>query len=630
MSAQDELHLTCGATPENVQASINLMFGLAVIFFSWMVMYYLFKQLLRSSHRKNVALTATLLFHASVPTILCRYLSNYRWSVVAALCILGTAVYLNWQRIKKVVPPADHRPTIDRTALLVGTVTTGFVAWGLISGHFWDENAAHFGVSSALARGVSPPEHPLFPGQIFRYHYGFNSLVAAVIAFSSIDAATAIDIVSILCFAALLIGAYSCAEDLGGKSAGRLAIVLVPLGSGLLQHLLFSDFGILESPVKPFPAEWQNDIPPPVISNFFQHPQGLAMATVFGVIQHFNRDESRHFSFWNCALLVAAFSVSHIVFFGLLGLGLGVSSLFNFLRTKSFLILTKETVCLSLGLILAFLAGGFLGTDGVQDNHITFQKDFFEEAFPARLGHHLVLFGLPFLFLPVAFLKILKTPHRILLTMMTMVLIGFAVPNMISYERSWDIVKFLGVAMFFTNFLLASFLPSLNINKFAVALILLLSCATGSTWLLRVSIFDGKLGIPKMHFPAPQPIAQKTAEVLSPMLSASDRVFSTNVDMSKVGLLTPGFNWRQFGRGYIMDRGQVDLQLRAAQRIRRNLSYKDIKSLGIRYLILSPADVKGLSKEAKRRLQDPDHYQFTREVRSHTQKRFIYKVLNQE
>jgi len=608
------------------------MFGLAVIFFSWMVTYCLFLQLLRTSqeYRRNVALTATLLFHACVPTILCRYFSNFRWSVFAALGLLCFTVYLNWRRIKKVVPPASHGHKLDRTALIIGTIITVFVAWGLISGHFWDENAAHFGVSSALARGVSPPEHPLFPGQIFRYHYGFNSLVAAVIAFSNIDAATAIDIVSILCFVALLIGAYSCAVDLGGKAAGRFAIVLVPLGSGLLQHLLFGDFGILESPVKPFPVGWQKNIPPPVISNFFQHPQGLAMATVFGVIQHFNRDDARHFSFWSCALFVGAFSVSHIVFFGLLGLGLGVSSLFHFFRTKSFFILTRETVCLSLALIIAFLAGGFLGTDGVQDNHITFQKDFFGEAFPRRLGHHIVLFGLPFLFLPAVFLKTLKTPHRILLTMTTMILIGFAIPNLMSYERSWDIVKFLGVAMFFTNFLLAIYLPSLNINKFSIALILLLSCATGSTWLLRVSVLDGKFGIPKMHFPPPQPIARKTAEVLNPILSASDRVFSTNIDMSKVGLLTPGFNWRQFGRGYIMDRGQVDFQLRAAQRIRRNLSRKDIKNLNIRFLILSPADVRGLSREAKKRLRDPRHYEFTREVVSHGQKRFIYKVINHD
>lgn len=351
------------------------------------------------------------------------------------------------------------------------------------------------------------------------------------------------------------------------------------------------------------------------------------MATVFGVIQHFNREESTDFSFWNCALLVGAFSVSHIVFFGLLGLGLGISCLFQLYRTKSFFHFAQATFCLLLALGFAFFAGGFLGLEGVQDNHITFERDFFEESFGQRLLHHLVLFGVPFLSLPVLLYKAVAKPKLNVITVSSITIIGFLIPNLMSYERSWDIVKFLGVAMFFTNCLLAIYLPSFNLSKTALASVLLLCSLTSALWLTRISVMDGQFGIPKMHFPPPQPIAEKTARYLKPFLSPADRVFSTNIDMSKAGLLTPGFNWRQFGRGYIMNRQVVDLQLQAAQRIRRHLPKADLRRLNIRYLILSPSDIRGLSEQGKKRLHDRESFSFKQEIVSHGQKRFIYEVL---
>ena len=76
-----------------------------------------------------------------------------------------------------------------------------------------------------------------------------------------------------------------------------------------------------------------------------------------------------------------------------------------------------------------------------------------------------------------------------------------------------------------------------------------------------------------------------------------------------------------------MNREEVDTQLRAAQRIRRELPQQDLRNLKIRYLILSPSDVRGLSQLGKKRLNDSASFAFRREIISHGQKRFIYEVL---
>ena len=270
------------------------MVGLALLMVLWGTSYYCWRQLLTAfnEHRRNVALACSLLYLATVPALVCRQTENLTMALAIAVGMLILLVFGLRRHIERQLPIVFPPFSMTFAAKIIAVLTSVLVFWTLYQGYFWDENAAHFGVSSVLARGVSPPEHPLFPGQVFRYHYGFNVLVGQVMALSGCSVAIAIDIVGAVCFIALLVSAISAGYQLGGSKAASLAIVLLPLAGGTLQHLLFSDFGVLEWHWDLMPKSWYQNIPPPVISNFFQHPQGLAMGTALGVIQLFDDSNS--------------------------------------------------------------------------------------------------------------------------------------------------------------------------------------------------------------------------------------------------------------------------------------------------------------------------------------------------
>src|SRR5262249_5275456 len=142
--------------------------------------------------------------------------------------------------------------------------------------YIWDEVNGHDAIAAAIARGVAPPLHPLFPGEPFRYHFGFDVLAGSVRAFTRITITHAIDVVTIVSYMLLLMSTVSLGARLGGRSAASLALILVPFGSGTLAWALERDVGPLQIHALSMPRTWYANLPPPVISNFFQHPQGLA------------------------------------------------------------------------------------------------------------------------------------------------------------------------------------------------------------------------------------------------------------------------------------------------------------------------------------------------------------------
>ena len=97
--------------------------------------------------------------------------------------------------------------------------------------------------------------------------------------------------------------------------------------------------------------------------------------------------------------------------------------------------------------------------------------------------------------------------------------------------------------------------------------------------------------------------------------------------MSKAGLLTPGFQWQQFGRGYMMDRKEVGRLFHHARAARRSLNHNDLSALEVKFLILNPSDIAGLDKFAKAALNDPKKFRKITMVETPLQKRTIYEVL---
>lgn len=607
------------------------MFGLVPLVLVWVITILFARAWLYQLHDRSLATAGTVAaaLLATVPTALCRITNDL---VVATLVFgafaLAGLVFL-WRR-----GPADPVPPTPRYTVPTGVrvlVAVGFVlvAWAAFGGHWWDEHNCHDGVVTVLARGIVPPVHPLFPTEPFRYHYGFDVLAAQLRAFTSMSADDAIDGATMICFVLLLGMARELGATLAGRAGAAAAMILVPFGGGLLSLFFWGQSGPLELRWDAIPARWLHlEIPPPVISNFFQHPQGLGMPLALAVLRlHTGEDHLRRRILGG--LLLGALSLAQIVFFGVLGLVLGVLVVVRFAKTRNIRAAASSTATLLGALALAYLLGGMLERGPPVDNVMRFGTTFFTGSPGEVVMLHVVHFGAPLLATAAGIVVVAKRPTTLRIALLVAAVIGFAVPNFVTYERSWDIVKFYGIGAFFANLLLAAFVADLmRTNRRALAAtIAVVTVFTGYLWILRMGALDGHFGIPKMRFPAPSVIGEVTAERLEPFLENDDFVFSSNTDVGlSGGLLTPGFDWRVNGQGYLLDRAVADRLHGHYRAARRTLGAEHLAAMKIRFVVLSPGDIGGLTDEARRALDDPNRFVHLFDVEAEGQRRRVFRV----
>lgn len=574
-------------------------------------------------------------------------LAIYGWGrlfqdlVVATALVPPTAlavVAFAWDRAPPVAAPALPRTRLGPFGWLGVLLVLGLGGYCVFHGYWWDEYSCHNPLVAGLARGVLPAEHPLFPGEPFRYHYAFDLLSAAVRALTGVDVARAQDVISLGLLGLLLGVARDLGATLGGQRAARLMPTILMLGTGTLLFLLFTDVGSIEVHWDLLPKRWLQSVPPPTISNFFQHPQALGMPMALSVLMLFDRgldDPLRTRRSLLGALVMTALSLSQIVFFGTLGLVLGLVTLGLARRPKQRVQVVVDGGLLALSLVGAWLLGGFLAPGPAVESVLTFGKSYFTDPAPQLLAYHAIVFGLPFLALPLAIARTAKRPTPLRLGLVVAAVFGFLVPHFATYERSWDIVKFLGVGAFFANALFVDVLaawPRRRLARPVVAAVtgaLVLTVSFSSwIWLLRLGVLDGKHGIPKVHFPPPSKAGRLLGDRLAEIIGPGDLVFSTNTDLATAGgIPTPGFDWRQVGQGFMLDR---DRSIRLAQHkavARRSLDPKALAALEVQWLVLSAGDRAQLDATGQGRLQDPARFEHVEDIRGAGQTRAVYRVL---
>ena len=568
---------------------------------------------------------------STVPTVLSRLTNNLVVATLIFGLMCGAGVVFFWRRgtQKEFVPAA---PPLPRVVMAMTAIAFFLVVWAALGGHWWDEHNCHDGVVTVLARGIVPPVHPLFPTEPFRYHYGFDVLAAQLRAFTGAPADDVIDGATVVCFVLLLSMARELGATLGGRVGATVAMFFVPFGGGLLSLFFWGQSGPLEFRLSAIPAAWLHmEIPPPVISNFFQHPQGLGMPLSLAVLRLFIHDKYPPERLVIGSLLLGALSLAHIVFFGVMGLMLGVVVVVRFIQHRQLKQSSQTIAALLSALGVAYLLGGMLERGPDVGNVLAFGTSFFKGPPLQIIMLHVVHFGVPLVATAVGIYLVARHPTTLRIALLAGAVIGFSVPNFVTYERSWDIVKFYGIGNFFANLLLAGFVAQLIKNKRRVlaTLTIFATIFTGVLWIVRMGILDGQFGIPKMRFPPPSDIGELTAERLEPYLKDDDFIYSSNTDIGlSGGMLTPGFNWRVDGIGYMLDRKVADELHKNYQRVRRNLSAEDLRALKARFVVLSPGDLRGLPPSAKQALQDPERFEFLFDVAIGGAKRSVYRVIH--
>lgn len=590
--------------------------------------------------RLSIALASTLAVGGTLPYVIGRVIGRLDAGVWAAGAVSALIVLVLPRRDRH--PPPLERQPLHRFALGILVLLSSMAMTTTWFGYQFDEAQGHIPLSKMLARNSLLLQHPFFPGDPFRYHFAFNVLVAELMQ-AGLPVLRAIDVVVTACFIAFIWLSIDIGQQLAGRLGASLGSFLIPMATGTFFFVTFAslDFGFLSFKGLPVPANWADnwsDSVPPVISNFFQHPQGLGMPISLAVLMMTGREvedeglSRRRFSF-GC-LLLGLCSLAQFVYFLILGLALGVSSATVALRRRDLRYLAFRTLTLLGALGIAFVLGGFLTpTEANGTSLIRWGVSYFDDGPLMKVLRHFVVFGFPLFLLPLSASRLSKNHFVLRVTLLVGALVAFVIPNIAIYERSWDIVKFYGVGELLANVLLvdvaAEFLARRSGKSFKIWLIASILVLTNSSWIwfLRHSFLDGRVaGIPPAFLPPHMLVGEAILERLGDSLGPYDRVMATNQeDGAGGGILTPGV--ARSDMSFLVDLRRAQRYADALDRARRHLARGDLDLLEVKFISLGPDDVASLAPDGIAATKDTTRLRDLGEVSTPEGSRHLWEVV---
>jgi len=180
----------------------------------------------------NLLAAAYRLFAPQVPT-----------GLLAAMSLLPTLWLIrgflqDWRPAVGTTPAQSLRLLAILPLILLLTATVGY----LLHQDIRHDGPAHYAIAQSIARGNLPVHDLAFPANLLPYHYGFDALAGALLAWGrglgiALHPETALDTVSIAMTASLLIaGLAVCVLLFGGLRSyeAGLVLALVTFGGGLV------------------------------------------------------------------------------------------------------------------------------------------------------------------------------------------------------------------------------------------------------------------------------------------------------------------------------------------------------------------------------------------------------------
>jgi len=332
--------------------------------------------------------------------------------------------------------PQGSTPGSSKSMWLSGLLVTLPVAFLTLQSDFFDDYnlIGHRGVVAQFQNGIYPPRDQVYPEYLFRYHYGFNVVAAALTGLFRLSVGAAIDAVVILGF----FGSWCLAWRLGERltpSRSGIWTALGGLASGgaffwFLGHSDWAQQGAVGIVVG------GNRINFPVVMYFFQKPFALgfplALAVMLAASVPAAEGQGRRRGLL-LALLLAPLSLAEVVLFVTIAPSLAAQELAAQRRLSALL-------PSALALLLAVPLGGVLFTP-MPEGHTALvrARSWLGEQAPTEVL--LWYFLTTGLILPLGLLG-LRGMARLRLFFLTLILGSFAVPLFFEIPRSWDIVKF--------------------------------------------------------------------------------------------------------------------------------------------------------------------------------------------
>jgi hypothetical protein len=328
----------------------------------------------------------------------------------------------------------------------MGLVSPAAFGWA-----FHDEInlTGHLSIASQMQNGIYPPRHLTMAGFELRYHYGFDTVAAAVGVLFRLPISIAIDTVTVLSWGACWMIASEMGPRLLGHPKGWFLAPLVLLGGGLPV--------VCEPAYDAALAIWvggcvvdQAYVGPPLVSYLFQHPWGLGLP--FG-LAFLSLHQSKPTSVGKSViegLLLLGLAMSQLVLFVCLaaagpvaraieyGWGRRVDGLPFEFPWKGFF---HGVLPVGISLVVASQLGGMFAASDA-GTMLTLRRG----PTPTWLGTlewNLSTFGL---FLPLGLMGVVLLARR--RVFLPVLLLGGAmfVLHGVSHTVTWDIVKFSAVA----------------------------------------------------------------------------------------------------------------------------------------------------------------------------------------
>lgn len=330
-----------------------------------------------------------------------------------------------------------------RWMLATAALATAAIAPMALGHEFHDELfvTGHIAIVSEIGRGVYPPRHLTFPQFELRYHYGFNILVAALVALTRLPVTQAIDAVTLSGFFLTWCLLWAIGRRVaGGQLGGGLTALVTLFGGGLpwLAPLGESDAIDRAMSLSSFGGVNLN---PPVISYVFQHPWSLGLPLGLAVLLLQLEPGRRGWRAAALAMLLVALAVSQFVLFASLAATLVAAESWNEGRPS----LRRGAAALAtagVAVALASRLGGFFLPADPEAGSALMWHPGVADSLVDSLGWHVAAFGL---IAPLAVAG-LAIARRGRLPFLLLAAGGLLVINTLRYRYSWDIMKFATVA----------------------------------------------------------------------------------------------------------------------------------------------------------------------------------------
>ncbi len=337
-----------------------------------------------------------------------------------------------------------------------------------------DERAlfGHGSMVEELRNGAYPPFLPPIPGQDVRYHYGFDLLAGAGARAFGLSTDAAIDLLTALMVIFICLSAAALVSALGATKRAPFAAFAIHFGAGLAWLMLAGVPGRHPRCLVQYhhPSCTAELFPTPFL-NVFQHPVsvGVPLLLLFVVL----------LLSWAAApyrkaglsalllLILPALAIAQVVYFAL-----GVlATLFALAITRERRLLRPFLAILAGALVWAVLSGGMFTPAKLNDSGLVafLRRPGFPSPEPwAILRYNLLNLGVGFVALPLIGVWALFSgeprpsdpfgsrpgarpglAHQLGLRVLVAFAVGGALaPQLLTYTRSWDIVKFPSAAAF--------------------------------------------------------------------------------------------------------------------------------------------------------------------------------------